>query len=122
MAIPLDGYDTFIDDFAEFIVRMPDMMRYGRGTVDAEPISLHMSVDDQLLKSITRQIRAAAKWGSPAPHQVGGAGALSLGGTERQAVHADAPVTPFDGQRAGHQDDTALGRGTVRGPQWPCRG
>ena len=57
MTIPLGGYNTFVDDFAEFILRMPDMMRYGRGTVEADPISLHMSVDDQLLKSITRQIR-----------------------------------------------------------------
>jgi hypothetical protein len=61
MTIPLDGYDTFIDDFAEFLVRMPDMMRYGRGTVEAEPIALHMSVDDQLMKSITRQVKAAVK-------------------------------------------------------------
>lgn len=61
MRIPLDGYDTFIDDFAEFIVRMPDMMCHGRGTVEAEPISLHMSVDDLLLKRVTREIRAAAK-------------------------------------------------------------
>jgi hypothetical protein len=61
MSIPLDGYNTFVDDFTEFLVRMPDMMRYGRGTVEAEPISLHMSVDHQLMKSITRQIKAAVK-------------------------------------------------------------
>jgi hypothetical protein len=61
MDIQLDGYNTFIDDFADFIVRMPAMMRYGRGTVEADPISLHMSVDDQLMKRITKQIRAAAK-------------------------------------------------------------
>jgi hypothetical protein len=60
MGIPLDGYNTFIDDFAEFIVRMPEMLRYGHGTVEADPISLHMSVDDQLMKRITKQIRAAA--------------------------------------------------------------
>ena len=59
--IPLDGYDTFIDDFADFIVRMPDMMRNARGTVEADPISLHMSVDDELMKSITRQVKAAVK-------------------------------------------------------------
>lgn len=61
MNIPLDGYDTFIDDFAEFIPRMSDLMRYGCGTVEAEPISLHMAVDDQLMKRITRQIKAAVK-------------------------------------------------------------
>ena len=61
MAIPLDGYNTFIDDFAEFITLMPDMMVHGRGTVEADPISLHMSVDDKLISSITRRIRAASK-------------------------------------------------------------
>jgi hypothetical protein len=61
MNIPLDGYDTFVDDFTEFIARMPDMMRYGRGTVEADPISLHMSVDDALTTRISRQIRMAAK-------------------------------------------------------------
>lgn len=58
MNIPLDGYDTFIDDFAEFIDLMPDMMRHSHGTVEAEPISLHMSFDDQLMKRVTRQLRA----------------------------------------------------------------
>ncbi len=58
MNIPLDGYDTFIDDFAEFIDLMPDMMRHSHGTVEAELISLHMSSDDQLMKRITRQLRA----------------------------------------------------------------
>ncbi len=61
MNSPLEGYDTFIDDFAEFVVRMPELMRYGRGTVEAEPISLHMTVDDQLGKRIIRQVRAAAR-------------------------------------------------------------
>lgn len=61
MNVPLEGYDTFIDDFAETITRMPDLMYSGPGTVEAEPISLHMSIDDQLMKRITRQVRAAMK-------------------------------------------------------------
>lgn len=61
MNIPLDGYDTFVDDFTDFIARMPEMMRYARGTIEADAISLHMSIDDQLLKRITRQVRASAK-------------------------------------------------------------
>ena len=61
MIIPLDGYETFIDDFTDCIARMPDLMRHGSGTVEADPISLHMSVDDELLKRVTRQVRAAAK-------------------------------------------------------------
>lgn len=60
---PLDGYDTFVDDFVEFLTHMPDMMRYGRGTLVADPISLHMSIDDGLLKRIRTGIRAAARDG-----------------------------------------------------------
>lgn len=61
MSIPLDGYETFIDDFVEQVGDIPDLLRYGRGTVEADPVMLHMDVDDQLLKRITKQIKAAAK-------------------------------------------------------------
>jgi hypothetical protein len=59
--IPLDSYRTFIDDFVERIGEMPELMRYGRGTIEADPVVLHMSVDDRLLKRITQQLRTAAK-------------------------------------------------------------
>ena len=61
MNIPLEGYRTFIDDFVELIGEMPELMRHARGTVEADTISLHMDVDDQLIKRITKQVRAAAK-------------------------------------------------------------
>ena len=61
MLVPLDGYRAFIDDFVEVIAEMPDVMIHGRGTVELEPVHLHMNADDQLLKRITKQIQAAAK-------------------------------------------------------------
>ena len=61
MSIPLEGYETFIDDFTDFVARMPEMMRYARGTVAAEPISLRLSIDGHLMKRITRQVRASVK-------------------------------------------------------------
>ena len=61
MNTPLDGYKTFIDDFVERISEMPDLMRYARGAVDADPVLLHMDADDHLINRITKQIRAAAK-------------------------------------------------------------
>jgi hypothetical protein len=61
LIIPLNGYDTFIGDLVEFVNDMPGMMIHGRGTVEADPISLHTSVDDVLMKRITKQVRAAAK-------------------------------------------------------------
>ena len=57
MNIPLEGYRTFIDDFVELIGEMPELMRHARGTVEADTISLHMDVDDQLIKRITKQVR-----------------------------------------------------------------
>ncbi len=59
--IPLDGYRTFIDDFVETINEMPELVRHGLGTVEADPICLHMAVDDQLIRRITKQVKAAAK-------------------------------------------------------------
>ena len=40
---------------------MPALLRYGSGTVEAGSVMLHMAVDDQLLKRITKQINAAAR-------------------------------------------------------------
>ena len=51
----------FIDDLVAFVNDMPAMMRYARGVVEADSVSLHMSVDDVLMKRITKQVRAAAK-------------------------------------------------------------
>ena len=61
MNIPLDGYRTFIDDFVERIAEMPELLRYGSGTVEADPVFLHMDVDDELMKRIAKQLRTAAK-------------------------------------------------------------
>jgi hypothetical protein len=55
------GHRTFIDDFVEFVVNMPELMRHGRGAVEADPIFLHMDVDDQLIKRIFKQVKTAAK-------------------------------------------------------------
>jgi hypothetical protein len=61
MNIPLDSYRIFIDDFVDRIAEMPELLRYARGTVDADPVVLHMSVDHQLINRIGTQLRAAAK-------------------------------------------------------------
>jgi hypothetical protein len=61
MNIPLDSYRTFIDDFVDRITEMPELLRYGRGTVEGDPVVLHMRVDDQLLQRIGTLLRAAVK-------------------------------------------------------------
>lgn len=37
-------------------------MPHARGTVAADAFSVHMSIDDQLMKRITRQVRESAKY------------------------------------------------------------
>lgn len=62
MIIPLDAYRTFIDDFVDRIAEMPELMRYGRGTVKAHPVVLDLDLDDRLLnKRISKQLRKALK-------------------------------------------------------------
>ena len=56
MDVPLAGYRTFIKDFVERIGEMPELLHYGRGTVELDPVLLHMEVDDKLLKRIHKQL------------------------------------------------------------------
>jgi hypothetical protein len=61
MGRPLDAYHILIDDFVDRIAEMPELMRHAHGTVEADPVVLHMHVDDRLLQRISKQVRAAAK-------------------------------------------------------------
>lgn len=59
--VPLEGYRRFIDDFVERVAEMPPMLRWGPGTVELDPVVLHMQMDDQLMDRILRQLRALSK-------------------------------------------------------------
>jgi hypothetical protein len=37
---------------------MAELFRYAKGTVEVDPVVLHMDVDDQLLARITRKLKA----------------------------------------------------------------
>jgi hypothetical protein len=54
------AYRNFIDDFVERVGEMPAMLRYARGVVKLDPVVLHMEVDDELVKRISRQLSAIA--------------------------------------------------------------
>ncbi len=56
--IPLDGYRTFIDDFVERVGEMPELLRYASGTVEVDPVLLHMDDDGQLIERMARRLRA----------------------------------------------------------------
>jgi hypothetical protein len=60
MDVPLVAYRAFIDDFVERVGEMPEMLHYAHGTVELDPVVLHMDVDDKLLKRITKQLKEIA--------------------------------------------------------------
>lgn len=61
MMIPLDSFRAFIDDFTERVAEIPELMRWGRGTVETDPVVLHMDVEDRLIKGISRELRTAMR-------------------------------------------------------------
>ena len=58
--IPPSSYRKFIDDFVERVGEMPEMLHYAHGTVELDPVLLHMDVDDKLLERITQRLSAIA--------------------------------------------------------------
>ncbi|MGZ4512344.1 MAG: hypothetical protein ACXVX4_13600 [Mycobacterium sp.] len=59
--VPVASNRTFIDDFVERVGEMPEMLYYAHGgTVELDPVVLHMDVDDQLLKRISQQLSEIA--------------------------------------------------------------
>ena len=60
MDVPLAGYRTFIDDFVARVGEMPEMLHYAHGTVELDPVVLHMDVDDKLLERINKRLKGIA--------------------------------------------------------------
>jgi hypothetical protein len=56
MDAPLAGYRKFINQFVERVGEMPQMLRYGHGTVELDPVLLHIEADDKLLERISKQL------------------------------------------------------------------
>ena len=56
--VPLEGFRTFIDEFVHRVGEMAELLRYAKGTVDVDPVVLHMDVDDVLLARIARRLKA----------------------------------------------------------------
>jgi hypothetical protein len=56
MDAPLAGYRTFINEFAQRVGAMPELLYYGCGTVELDPVLLHIEADDLLLERISKQL------------------------------------------------------------------
>jgi hypothetical protein len=55
---PVEGYRTFIDEFVARIGEMGQLLRYAKGTVELDPVVLHIDADDRLMSRITAQLKA----------------------------------------------------------------
>jgi len=60
MDAPLAGYRTFINEFVERVGEMPELLHYGRSTVELDPVLLDMEADDKLLERISKQLTKKA--------------------------------------------------------------
>jgi hypothetical protein len=60
MDAPLAGYRRFINKFAERVGEMPAMLHYARGTIESDPVLLHIEADDKLLERISKQLNQIA--------------------------------------------------------------
>lgn len=60
MTIPVESHHAFIDDFVDRVAELPELMRYGRGTIHTDPVVLDMDYDDRLDQRINRQLQEAA--------------------------------------------------------------
>ena len=61
MVIPLEGFNTFIEDFIGRISEMHDVARYARGDVQLDPVVLSITDDDELIARVGRQISQFAR-------------------------------------------------------------
>ena len=56
MDAPLAGYRKFINELVERVGEMPTLLHYGSGTVELDPVLLHIEADDKLLERISKQL------------------------------------------------------------------
>src|SRR5271170_6574896 len=60
MDAPLAGYRKLINEFAERVGEMPEMLNYASGTIELDPVLLHMEADDGVLERISKQLNQIA--------------------------------------------------------------
>ena len=56
MDAPLAGYRTFINEIVERDGELPLVLHYGSGTIELDPVLLHIEADEELLKRIRKQL------------------------------------------------------------------
>ena len=61
--LPIEGFNTFIEDFTDRIAESGDVARYATGDVQLDPVTLSVNDDDDLLASVSRRLQQIVRTG-----------------------------------------------------------
>ncbi|MBU3684903.1 MAG: hypothetical protein FGM25_00625 [Mycobacterium sp.] len=57
-ALPLEGFERFIDDFTDRVAEMGDVARFATGNVQLDPVELGVTDDGDLPEKVSKQLEA----------------------------------------------------------------
>lgn len=55
--LPIEGFNTFLEDFIDRVAEMGDVVRYATGDVQLDNVELGVTCDDELLGRISRRLQ-----------------------------------------------------------------
>lgn len=61
MALPLEGFDSFIDTFVARLDEMADVARYATGDVQLDPVELGIHDDDGLVTQVSQRLQEISR-------------------------------------------------------------
>lgn len=61
--LPIEGFNTFLQDFTERVAEMGDVARYATGDVQLDNVELGVTCDDELLGRISQRLQQLARPG-----------------------------------------------------------
>ncbi|MGV0991820.1 MAG: hypothetical protein ACOYB7_06130 [Mycobacterium sp.] len=62
-ALPIEGFNTFIEDFTDRVAEMGDVARYATGDVQLDNVELGVKCDDALLSRVSNRLQQLARTG-----------------------------------------------------------
>jgi hypothetical protein len=62
-ALPIEGFNTFIEDFTDRVAEMGDVARYATGDVQLDNVELGVKCDDVLLSRVSNRLQQLARTG-----------------------------------------------------------
>ena len=62
-ALPIEGFDIFLQDFTDRVAEMGDVARYAAGDVQLDNVELGVTCDDALLERVSQKLQQLARSG-----------------------------------------------------------